>query len=923
MAGIMKNTGRKHRIAALAVLGILSMFLAPPTSGQERPDCTCVEGNACWHYLRAPVSPPEELCSCEFCEQVTRHDGSRPWPKEWNSDCGAHVTLEGFLRRHGASWNLACSERNKPWKCSCHHPERHPICADDGRDWNRKGQETLARMVKVEKKLLGYEPVIVQSPHFYVVTDIPSYKLRTKSRVPYRIVRTHEFAHIIAERCEKAYMQFTRAFGAPTLNGPCGVFIMKNDKVAEMLKQRYLGNPRRTILHGGGGKSISEGHCFNGFVLSLRTATKDDRLLHMKVRHLIGHIMISCWHRVDPTERYLPRWLLVGAAHWLSKSLPNLRELVTFCGNESLPLAASGSKWDDKARKEAADPKRVSVQVLFDANTAQEMHSLELHLRAWSYFEVMLADDRERFVKFLAGLRDAKPARQAMREAMKCEPEEFDRRWAERLLGRRRSAAPTVAELDRADPSAPGAEAREAIRTETDPKRLASLVRALDSIRDVLTARTVLPLLGHESTPVREATVLTLAKTTDSGVMALIREEGLTSGNPSVLANVVRVVGLLRDRAAIGILTSHLDHGQWLVRANACRALGHIGDESSIDPITVRLNRDASPKAKIAAMLALAEFDKHAAKTAVHVAPELGAKDWQVRVAAAQTLAKLRQMSAVSDLITRIENEAGRVREECLAALRAITRDDLGKNPKTWRDWWEKELARKRGIPERPAEAPKKPSGGSGNETVTQEPTYYGIKVFSHGVGYVLDISGSMQSRFIVAPEVERRLGRTFQAQSKIGIAREELIHSIQALDPRATFSIILFNNTARPWKRKPITANESNKGRALSMIRNVIPDKETNYYGAFLEVFGLKADEAPGPRFRKTPDTIFFLTDGQPTVGDITGTDELRSWFAEENRFAQIRCHVIAFGTKSLDLHFLSNFAKENAGKFFHLIGE
>ena len=84
-----------------------------------------------------------------------------------------------------------------------------------------------------------------------------------------------------------------------------------------------------------------------------------------------------------------------------------------------------------------------------------------------------------------------------------------------------------------------------------------------------------------------------------------------------------------------------------------------------------------------------------------------------------------------------------------------------------------------------------------------------------------------------------------------------------------------------------------------------------------------MKADEAPGPRFRRTPDTVFFLTDGQPTVGDITETEELLSWFREQNRFAQLRCHVIAFGDKGIDIHFLTTLATENSGKFFHLRGE
>jgi hypothetical protein len=203
------------------------------------------------------------------------------------------------------------------------------------------------------------------------------------------------------------------------------------------------------------------------------------------------------------------------------------------------------------------------------------------------------------------------------------------------------------------------------------------------------------------------------------------------------------------------------------------------------------------------------------------------------------------------------------------------------------------------------------------------EPTYYGIKVFSQSVGYVLDVSGSMDNRFIVSPAVEARLGRKFQAHTKIGIAKEELIYSIQALDPRASFNVILFNSVVRSWKSAPVPANQSNKGRAISLVRNARPDNETNYYDSFLEVLGLKRDEAPGPRFKKTPDTMFFLTDGTPTVGDITSADELLSWFRQENRFAQLRCHVIAFGNKGVDIKFLSTLAKENSGQFYHLTGE
>ena len=78
----------------------------------------------------------------------------------------------------------------------------------------------------------------------------------------------------------------------------------------------------------------------------------------------------------------------------------------------------------------------------------------------------------------------------------------------------------------------------------------------------------------------------------------------------------------------------------------------------------------------------------------------------------------------------------------------------------------------------------------------------------------------------------------------------------------------------------------------------------------------------APLPAFADTPDTLFFLTDGSPTDGEITKADELLSWFNERNRFARLRVHVIAMGNTGVDLEFLSKLAKTNDGFFVHMTG-
>ena len=67
-------------------------------------------------------------------------------------------------------------------------------------------------------------------------------------------------------------------------------------------------------------------------------------------------------------------------------------------------------------------------------------------------------------------------------------------------------------------------------------------------------------------------------------------------------------------------------------------------------------------------------------------------------------------------------------------------------------------------------------------------------------------------------------------------------------------------------------------------------------------------------------PDTVYFLTDGSPTRGEITSAPELLGWFENLNRFAKVRLHVVAFGNLGVDLDFLGKLAKVGGGEFIHV---
>jgi hypothetical protein len=323
-------------------------------------------------------------------------------------------------------------------------------------------------------------------------------------------------------------------------------------------------------------------------------------------------------------------------------------------------------------------------------------------------------------------------------------------------------------------------------------------------------------------------------------------------------------------------------------------------------------------------MDALASFEARA--TVPAIASNLTQRAWQVKVAACEALARIGDDRAVEPLIERIDLEGGRVHEEMRLALKALTGMDKDWRAKTWRDWWKKEK-RYRELEKRSREAlgeekPKAPANDGYAKQPEPPPTYYGIKVFARTVGYVLDTSASMKQGFEVSEAWERRLGRSYKERTRIGVCREELGHSIRSLDPRTRVNLYFFGDSAKAWQPMPVPVG-SMGANAISAARNTAATGQTNYYDALRLVLGLP-EEGSGWKasFADTPDTLFFLTDGLPTIGQLTRGDELLSWFSERNRFAKLRVHVIAMGRAGVDEELLRAFATRNGGTFVNLGG-
>lgn len=916
-------------MAALVLLPPAAMARDPAAAtdpiGGGDATCACTSGfGACQHWLAAPGGVSADPCYCDHCRTVNQHQGDST-PHGMNPNCFHSPRVACYLKRHSVAWHLACSECEKNDKCcplplaafcpDCDNGTVSPIAKDD---MGRPAKETVLQRLAAEAALADENHfVVLYNRHFYVVTDIPSVKV--KMRNGFRVYSTHEYAHLMLERAEMARKEFIEAFGDRMIaRKPVGIFLPQRQSAAEMFQKAYLGSAKTNQLYGGGDTpGCIGGMCCNAFCLS-GEKYRPDEALHFAMRHMIGHALLSTWVVGDGNNRVLPRWLFEGVGHWLSRHQERFKDDATYCGDEGKPLSGSGKDWEADCARMAEKPRLDSIEKLF-GKTAIGQLTLEDDQRAWSYLDLCLKEWREPFVKMLAELRQGHEVRDAFMKNLQCTPEIFDERWRKRVTGKRKSMSPKADEDELAQNDTPSARERKALRSEADLPALAARIRALGTVDDPDTVNVLLDLFAKNSELVRETAMVSLLKMKAPACRERFASYGITHPEGIVRAYAARLCGKTAQKSGLpGLRTMIAGDKHWLARAEAAIACGVMQDADAFAAIAKIAASDPADKTRLAALDALALYGDAAVPAIPVIAAHLTVPQWQLRVAACQSLGAIGSMRGVDPLIARMEVETGHVHEEIHDALKAICRVDHGAYASDWKKWWERVKEQTPGaLPERPKKVETKPDP---HYAQPMTPTYYGIQIFSSRVGFVLDTSESMDSTFEPDPAVAKSLSRQYSGSTKLAICKEEITQTLSKLDPRAHFSIIVFNTKVTAFKRDPIPASAANVGEAQSWLKSLPAAGETNYYGGLRAALNLDDEPDLSPNFKDTPDTLTFLTDGVPTQGEITDADTLLEWYTSLNRYARIRTHVIAFGTKGVDLVVLKNMADRNGGRFVHV---
>ena len=92
----------------------------------------------------------------------------------------------------------------------------------------------------------------------------------------------------------------------------------------------------------------------------------------------------------------------------------------------------------------------------------------------------------------------------------------------------------------------------------------------------------------------------------------------------------------------------------------------------------------------------------------------------------------------------------------------------------------------------------------------------------------------------------------------------------------------------------------------------------KTNTFGALMRALEVSGRGATDRGYEVAVDTIFFLSDGRPTTGELIDPDDILREVRGANRLRKVVIHTIAIG--EFQKQFMKTLATENGGMFVDL---
>lgn len=459
-------------------------------------------------------------------------------------------------------------------------------------------------------------------------------------------------------------------------------------------------------------------------------------------------------------------------------------------------------------------------------------------------------------------------------------------------------------------------------------------------------AEELVKLLKSPSEAVQQAAVAVIETYQDPATWQTFLD-AMPKADPDTKATLTKVFGLARLPAAVPVLKQVLADAKVtpVLKYEVARALQRIAAPDVGDVIGPLLG-DADPLVRMAAADCVAALRLKALGPAV--VPLIDDAEWQVQTAAITAVGVTRPQAAVQPLIDQMR-KAGRLQIECAEALFKITGWEFGTEPELWQKQWDavlkidgwriptdEELAKKAASRKKYDELYGRKDGPRNQ--------FVGIPTTSTYVLFIIDISGSMDDYVV---EKEKFKDQGYPDFKKFSIVKTELLRTIEGLTADTNFDIVAFASDLYVFKKRLVPANNIMRESAKSWINRLKPlggteDQDmaqagmgasanlaagkTNTLKALLYPFGIDPEHPPKAAFTgagkvsvKNPlDTVYFLSDGRPSIGKLVDTGEILEEVTRYNEAFKLVIHTIAIG--EFQKEFLKDLAEKNGGMYVDL---
>ena len=484
-------------------------------------------------------------------------------------------------------------------------------------------------------------------------------------------------------------------------------------------------------------------------------------------------------------------------------------------------------------------------------------------------------------------------------------------------------------------------------RKEKDPLAKTELIYSLEGIEDPGVAQVLMPLLDDKDPLQVEASLKVLAKLKEAP-SRLPLQKPLVDGKPTSLLAPILLCAADAGWKEFGPLARpYLEAKDDPVRLWAVTLIGAADDAESLPMVAGLVTSDDHPLVRAAAVQALVLRGKGREDVAgPPLVAALEDENVSVSTAACVGLRTVRTREAIAPLVKKFQDGEGRIMEEIWPTLVALTDEPFGPDPEMWATWWGRVEGSYQLLTD--AEIAKRQAARTASNAQytmpSKEATFMGVETASRQIVFVIDVSGSMEEE-VTAKDAFRERG--FTKFRKLDIVKEELSRSIEQLGDNVYFNVYSFATQVHPWRKKPVPANALNKKSAMAWVGKLKPvgggqasarasaglrgssgleDGRTNTYAALLAGLGIEEDprkrgpvtEAAATEPKEVADTMFFLSDGKPTVGELVDTEDILQSINDLNRFRKVVIHTIAIG--DFTSSFIKQLAVDNGGVFVDL---